>query len=187
MFYSIFKNILIVISFLLFLTTLSSSEISSKAWSKQCSEDKSACVIAIKKEIKLENKNDQTLATAYIQIGSSKQKKMNLINEDDQTYKLSEENKNIPVLFVKLPFNVDLTKKPAIVIDGKKLGDLHFTHCNQVDGCVTNVAVNDNVIELFKKGKTMSVVAGIYGNANNMRIRFPLKNFTKSYEKLIEE
>mgnify|MGYP001265138140 CR=1 FL=1 len=149
MFYSIFKNILIVISFLLFLTTLSSSEISSKAWSKQCSEDKSACVIAIINEIKLENKNEQTLATAYIQIGSSKQKKMNLINEEDQTYKLSEENKNIPVLFVKLPLNADLTRKPAIVIDKKKLGDLNFTHCNQNDGCVTNVAISNHVIDLF--------------------------------------
>ena len=73
----------------------------------------------------------QTLATAIIQIGSSKQKKMNLVNEDDQTYKLSEENKNVPVLFVKLPLNADLRKKPVVIIDDKKLGDLNFTHCNQ--------------------------------------------------------
>lgn len=182
----IFKNIFFVSSFLLYLTTYSISEISSKEWNTRCSEDKKTCIAVIKSEIKNKGKL-QTIATAYIQIGSTKQKKMDLINENDQTYKLSEQNKSVQILFVKLPLNVDLTRKPAIVIDGKKLGDINFTHCNKLDGCVTNVAVNDNVIELFKKGKTMSVVTGIYGSAKNMKIEFPLKNFTKSYEKLIKE
>ena len=112
---------------------------------------------------------------------------MNLINEDDQTYKLSEENKNIPILIVKLPLNVDLRKKPAVVIDDKKLGDLNFTHCNQIDGCVTNVAITEELIELFKKGKTMNIVMGVYGTPENMQLAFPLKNFTKSYAKMTKK
>ena len=44
-----------------------------------------------------------------------------------------------------------------------------------------------NVIDLFKKGKTISVITGVYGNNKNMKIEFPLKNFTKSYSKLIKE
>jgi hypothetical protein len=42
--------------------------------------------------VKYKNKDKmQTLATAYFQIGSTSQKKMNLVDEEDQTYKLSEE------------------------------------------------------------------------------------------------
>jgi hypothetical protein len=40
MIYKIFKNIFFIISFFLYLTTYSLSEITSKAWSTQCSEDK---------------------------------------------------------------------------------------------------------------------------------------------------
>ena len=182
----IIKNVFYIISFLLYFTTYSLSEITSKAWSAQCSEDKKACIAVIINEIKNKDKM-QTLATAYFQIGLTSQKKMNLVNEEDQTYKLSEESKNIPVLFIKLPLNVDLSKKPAIAIDNKKLGNLNFSHCNQNDGCVTNLVVNNDVIDLFKKGKTMSVITGIYGNNKNIKIEFTLKNFTKSYTKLIKE
>ena len=184
---SIFKNAFFVISFLFLLTTLTLSEITTKKWSEQCSEDKTTCMIGIKNEITLKGKNQQTIATAFVVMGSSKQKKMNLINEDDQTYKLSEENKKIPILIVKLPLNVDLRKKPAVIIDDKKLGDLNFTHCNSIDGCVTNNAITDELIELFMKGKTMNVVMGIYGKPKNMQLAFPLKNFTKSYAKMTKK
>ena len=33
----------------------------------------------------------------------------------------------------------------------------------------------------------MTVVMGIYGSNQNMKIEFPLKNFTKSYAKLIKK
>jgi len=186
--HKIFKNFFLVSSFLFYLTTYSSSEINSKEWNNSCNEDKSTCIIAISNEIKSKDNNKmQTLATAYIQIGSSKQKKMDLINEKDQTYKLSEEKTNVPVLFVKLPFNVDLRKKPAFVIDDKKIGDLNFTHCNQNVGCVTNVIISNDVIDYFRNGKTMTVITGVYGSNQNMKIEFPLKNFTKSYKKLTKK
>ena len=186
MIYSILKNIFFVSSFLFYLTTYSLSEVNSQAWSAECTKDKSACLAIIISEIKNKDKM-QTIATAYIQIASSKQKKMALINETDQTYKLSEENKNVSVLFIKLPLNVDLRKKPIIIIDNKKLGDLNYTHCNSKDGCVTNVAVDNDVVDLFKKGKTMSIVVGLHNNTNNMVIKFPLKNFSKSYAQLIKK
>ena len=119
--------------------------------------------------IKNTDNKDQTLATAYFEMESSKQ------------------NKIVPVLYVKLPLSVDLRKKPAIIIDDKNLGSLDFTHCNAVDGCTTNVAIGDGVIDLFKKGKTITVVMGIYGSAKNINIQFPLKNFSKSYAQLIKK
>ena len=187
MIYKILKNIFITSSFLLYLTTFSLSEISSKKWSAECSEDEKTCLAVIISEVKNNDDAMQTIATAIVQIGSAKQKKTNLVDEDDQTYKLSEENKKISVLTVKLPLNADLRKKPAVVIDDKNLGSLNFTHCNSQDGCVSNVVVDDEVIDLFKKGKTMTVLIGIYRSSKNMKIEFPLKNFTKSYAKLIKE
>ena len=187
MIYTIFKNIYFIISFLFYLTTYSLSEINSKAWSTECSKDKTACLSMIKSELKNKDNKMQTIATAYIQIGSTKQKKMDLINKNDQTYKLSEEEKNVPVLFVKLPLNSDLRKKPVIMIDNKKIINLNFSHCNQIEGCVTNSAMNNGVIDLFKKGKTMAVIMGIYGGGKNIKIEFPLKNFSKSYTQLIKK
>ena len=184
------KNILFVISFLLYLTAYSLSEINSKEWTTECvdikNENKASCLSIIISQIK-NNDKMQTIATAYIQIGSTKQKKMNLINKDDQTYKLSEENKIVPILFVKLPLNVNLKKKPAIVIDDKKLADLTFSFCNQTDGCVSNILLNDGTVDFFKKGKIMSVVVGTYGNNENLKIDFPLKNFSKSYTQLLKK
>ena len=189
MIYKICRNIILVSSFLSYLTTYSLSEVNSKAWSTECTQDKSTCIIIIKSEMQTDNSDKmQRIATAYIQMGSTKQKKMDLIDKKDQTYKLSEEEKSIPVLFVKLPLNVDLGKKPAVVIGNKKIGNLKFTHCNQRDGCVTRVAIgNDNIIDLFRKGKTMTIFTGVYNSANNMKIEFPLKNFTKSYKKLTKK
>jgi invasion protein IalB len=182
-----FKKInLTLLLLFLFGTTSSYSEINSKSWSEQCNEDKSTCLIAIKNEIKLKDKDEQqTLATAYIQIGSTKERKMNLVDKEDQTYKLSEEDKNIPLLFVNLPLNADLRKKPLVQVDGKNLGNLNYLHCNNSLGCKTSVVINNEVIDLLKKGKNMTIFIGIFGSNQNLKIEFPLKGFSKAYNKLI--
>src|SRR6056300_432149 len=116
-----YHQILKLFYFLLLIIFCSNSfaEINSKTWSEQCNEDKSGCIIAIKNEIKLKDNNkEQTLATVYIQMGSTKERKMNLVDKEDQTYKLSEENKNIPLLFINLPLNADLRKRPLVQVDG---------------------------------------------------------------------
>ena len=183
-----YQKILKLFYFLLLIIFCSNSfaEINSKTWSEQCNEDKSACIIAIKNEIKLKDNNkEQTLATAYIQIGSTKERKMNLVDKEDQTYKLSEENKNIPLLFVNLPLNADLRKKPLIQIDEKDLGNLDFLHCNNSIGCKTSAVINDEVINLLKKGKNITIIMGVFGSNQNLKIDFPLKGFSKAYDDLI--
>ena len=74
-----------------------------------------------------------------------------------------------------------------VLIDGKNLGNLSYTHCNSSDGCKTNVRISDQVINLFKQGKTMTVLMGIYGSAKVVRVEFPLKNFSESYKKLTKK
>jgi len=187
MIYRTFIKILFVVYFLLYLTSYSFSEISSKAWSKMCDEN-NTCFIAIKKVF--ENKESgkiQNIASAIIQIGSSKQKKMDLVNADDQTYKLSEQDKDVPILFINLPLGTDLRKKPLLVIDDKKIANLDYTHCNNFDGCKTNLLINNDVINLMKKGETMTVIMGIYRSNKNMNIQFPLKSFSKSYAALTKK
>jgi invasion protein IalB len=181
----IIKKLNFLFLFLFLFNTHSFSEINSKSWSEQCNEDKSTCLIAIKNEIQLKDKKQQTLATAYIQIGSTKERKMNLVDKEDQTYKLSEEDKNIPLLFVNLPLNADLRKKPLVQVDGKNLGNLNYLHCNNSLGCKTSVVINNEVIDLLKKGKNMTIFIGIFGSNQNLKIEFPLKGFSKAYNKLV--
>ena len=181
----IIKKLNFLFLFLFLFNTHSFSEINSSSWSKQCNEDKSSCLIAIKNEVKLKDKKQQTLATAYIQIGSTKERKMNLVDKEDQTYKLSEEDKNIPLLFVNLPLNADLRKKPLVQVDGKNLGNLNYLYCNNSLGCKTSVVINNEVIDLLKKGENMTIFIGIFGSNQNLKIEFPLKGFSKAYNKLI--
>ena len=152
---NITKNLsfLLLLLFLFLFNTNSYSEINSKSWSEQCNEEKNVCIIAIKNEIKLKDKKEQTLATAYVQLASKKERKMNLVDKEDQTYKLSEKDKSIPLLLVNLPLNTDLRKKPLLQVDGKNLGNLNYLYCNNNLGCKTSVVLNNDIIDLFKKGK----------------------------------
>ena len=178
-------SFLLLLLFLFLFNTNSYSEINSKSWSEQCNEDKSSCIIAIKYEVKLKDKKEQTLATAYIQIASTKERKMNLVDKEDQTYKLSEEDKSIPLLLVNLPLNTDLRKKPLLQVDGKKLGNLNYLFCDNNQGCKTSVVINNDVIDLLKKGKNLTVIIGVFGTNKNLKIEFPLKGFSKAYSKLV--
>ena len=172
--------------FLLLFSTNSYSEITSKSWSEQCTnEEKNVCIIAIKNEIKLKDKKEQTLATAYIQLASKKERKMNLVDKEDQTYKLSEEDKSVPLLLVNLPLNTDLRKKPLLQVDGKNLGNLNYLYCNNSLGCKARLVINNKVIDLLKKGKKLTVFLGVYNSTQNLKIEFPLKGFSKAYSKLV--
>ena len=182
---NITKKLSSLFLFLFLFNTNSFSEINSNSWSEQCNEDKSSCSIAIKYEVKLKDKSDQTLASAFVRIASTKEKKMNLVDKEDQTYKLSEEDKSIPLLLVNLPLNTDLRKKPLLQVDGKNLGSLNYLYCNDTMGCKTSVVINNDVIDLLKKGKNLTVIIGVFGTNKNLKIEFPLKGFSKAYSKLV--
>ena len=182
---NITKKLSFLFLFVILFNTNSFSEINSNSWSEQCNEDKSSCLIAIKYEVKLKDKKEQTVATAFIQLASTKERKMNLIDKEDQTYKLSEEDKSIPLLIINLPLNTDLRKKPLLQVDGKNLGNLNYLHCNSNLGCKTSAVINNDVIDLLKKGKNLTVFIGVFGNNQNLKIEFPLKGFSKAYSKLV--
>ena len=111
---------------------------------------------------------------------------MNLVDGDEKTYKLDEKNIYVPVLNVTFPLNVDLTKKPLLQIDKKNILNLSYTHCNSRIGCSTKIAINDNVIELLKSGKEITLIMGIHLSKENMVVKLPLKGFTKSYNSLLQ-
>ena len=182
---NITKKLSFLFLFVILFNTNSFSEINSNSWSEQCNEDKSSCLIAIKYEVKLKDKKEQTVATAFIQLASTKERKMNLIDKEDQTYKLSEEDKSIPLLVINLPLNTDLRKKPLLQVDGKKLGNLNYLFCDNNQGCKTSVVINNDVIDLLKKGKNKTIFIAVFGSNQNLKIEFPLKGFSKAYSKLV--
>ena len=183
-----FLNKLIILTILLLAPITSSAEIGTKKWTKECAKDnKKSCFIGIHGEVAVpDSDKKQTLATAIIQLGSTTERKMDLVDGEEKTYKLKEENKLVPVLTVKLPLNVDLKKKPLIQIDKKNVLNIPFSHCNPDDGCVTRLTINDEVIKLFKSGKELTLVMGVYGAKNNMSVNLPLKGFSKAYDSLLK-
>ena len=181
-----------IIKILFFILLISNSlilntayaEINSEKWSLSCADidNKEGCIIGI--HIELENK--KILSTAYIQLGSTTENKMVLVNEDEQTYKLDKTKTNIPVLFVNLPLNVDLRRKPLVVVDDakEKIGDLSYMHCNNNLGCKAMIVFNEKSIELLQKGKVLKVYSSIFGNKKPLLLDFSLKGFSKAYKNL---
>lgn len=180
-------KILTVIT-LLFLTTNTYSNDNTQSWEKKCSSsDNKNCFILIKYKVKMPDQDKkQTFATAYIKIGSKKEKKMNLVNKENQTYQLGEENRPISILFINLPLNTDLRKSPLITSDKNSLGKSKFVNCNTSEGCKTMAVVNEEIIEVFKKGKSLSVTFAVFGSNENITVQFPLKGFTKAYDELVK-
>jgi invasion protein IalB len=183
-----FLNKLIILTVLLLAPITSSAEVGDKKWTKECTNDnKKSCVIAINGQVAIPGSDKkQTLATAIIQLGTTTERKMDLVDGEEKTYKLKEENKLVPVLTVRLPLNVDLKKQPLIQIDKKNVLNIPFTHCNQNEGCVTQISINDEVIKLFKSGKELTLVMGVYRSKNNVTINLPLKGFSKAYDSLLK-
>ena len=171
---------------LLFSTSAVSKEIFPDKWTHGC-DAKGACYIGIINEIPTPNaeKKKQTLATMSIQLASKTDRQMNLVDGEKKTYKLEESRKNVPLMFVNLPLNTDLKKRPLVTIDKKNAGYLTYTKCNNEEGCVTNSLLNDNIIKQLRDGAEISVTFGLT-SGKNMTIKFPLKQFSKSYKKLIK-
>ena len=181
-------NKLIILTVLLLAPITSSAEIGNKKWTKECNKDnKKFCAIAINSQVPIpDSDKKQTLATAIIQLGSTTERKMDLVDGEEKTYKLKEENKLVPVLTVRFPLNVDLKKQPLIQIDKKNVLNIPFTHCNAQLGCNTSMTINDEVVNLFKSGKELTLIMAPYGGKDNMTINLPLKGFSKSYNSLLK-
>ena len=183
-----FLNKLIILTIILLAPISSSSEIGDKKWTKECDKDnKKSCLIAINNQIPIpDSDKKRTLVTAFISLGSTTERKMDLVDGEEKTYKLKEENKLVPVLTIKLPLNVDLKKQPLIQIDKKKVLNIPFSHCNANEGCVSQISINDEIIKLFKSGKELTLAIGVYRATDNMIINLPLKGFSKAYDSLLK-
>ena len=105
-----FLNKLIILTVLLLAPITSSAEVGDKKWTKECAADnKKSCAIAINSQMDIpDSDKKQTLATAIIQLGTTTERKMDLVDGEEKTYKLKEKNKLVPILTVRFPLNVDL-------------------------------------------------------------------------------
>ena len=109
---------------------------------------------------------------------------MDLVDKTNQTYKLNENEINLPIFFINLPLNTDLRKKPLMQVDGKNIFNLDYLSCNATEGCKALTVMNEQSVELFKKGKELTVIFGVPGQSNNVKVDFTLKGFSNAYENL---
>jgi invasion protein IalB len=183
-----FLNKLILLTVLLLAPITSSAEINDKKWTKECDKNnKKNCFVAIIHQVSIpDSDKKQTLITAYIQIATTMERKMNLVDGEEKTYKLKEENKLVPILVIKFPLNVDLQKAPLVKIDKKNVLNNPYTHCNTNDGCVTTTGIKNEMIKRLKEGKELTLISAVYGSEQNLIINLPLKGFSKAYDSLLK-
>ena len=87
-----FLNKIILLTYLLMAPFTSSAAIGNKQWTKECDKDnKKNCIIAVNHQVSVQDSDKKrTLATAYIQLGSTTERKMDLVDGEEKTYKLKE-------------------------------------------------------------------------------------------------
>jgi invasion protein IalB len=175
------KYALYIYLFLLCFMTSAYSQINTTSWIKNCVKDannKENCSIAIKNEVEDKDKKKITLSTVFVLRGEEN------VNSKDKDGKTITTKKPAVVFVANLPLNVDLTIKPQMQIDGKKVIDLTLTNCNQNDGCKAIGSLSNDSIEKMKKGKILSVITRSFGSAQNIKIDFPLKDFDSEFKKI---
>ena len=181
-----FLSKLIILTVLLLAPITSSAEVGDKKWAKECNKDnKKICVIAVNSQMVITNGDKKkVIATALIQLGTTTESKMDLIDGEEETYKLKKKKKIVSVLFLRLPLNVDLKKQPLIQVDKKNVLNIPYSNCNAKEGCVASTVINDEIVKLFKSGKELTVVMAAHASKNNISMNLPLKNFSKAYDRL---
>ena len=81
-----FLNKIIILTFLLLTPITSSAEIGDKKWTKNCDKKNKVCVIAINHQTSVPNSDKKkVLATAMIQLGSTTERKMALVDGEETT------------------------------------------------------------------------------------------------------
>ena len=166
---------------LLCFMTSAFSQINTVSWIKNCVKDannKENCSIAIKYEVEDKDKKKLTLSTIFVLKGEEN------VSSKDKDGKNITTKKPAVIFVANLPLNVDLTLKPQLQIDGKKVLDLMFTNCNENDGCKTMGILSNDIFEKMRKGKTLSVITRSFGGAQNIKIDFPLKDFDSEFKKI---
>ena len=168
---NVILTLVLTLSFMFYSANVSAAKPSPKKWTEQCGEDEKDCLAMIQKN----NDNKETVAVIYIRMGE---------------VTVAEKKQISPILFVNLPLNQDLSKKPKVVIDGdaeKSSLDITFTHCNAAEGCVASAILSDKGIELLKNGDEVGVLFQVMGQTDVLQMDFPLKGFTKAYTKILEK
>ena len=168
---NVILTLVLTLSFMFYSANVSAAKPSEKKWTEQCDEDKKNCIAMIQKN----NDNKETVAVVYIRMGEV----------------MVDKKKQIaPVLIVNLPLDQDLLKKPKVIIDGDTENaslDVTFSNCNSITGCAANAILNSKAIDIFKGGDNVSVLFQLFGQKDVLQIDFPLKGFTKAYEKILEK
>ena len=152
---------------LLLVTSVSSEELNTEKWVKRCIEDTKTCIIAIKYDVNVDGSDKkETYSTLFIRMGVNSKKEI------------------VPVLFARLPLNTDLKKSPSARVGEVVFLNLAYSSCTVNQGCTTQNTINEKAINLLKAGKEIIIIFADLSINQNIRIKFPLKGFTKAYNSL---
>ena len=180
------KSIIVLILSSFFLgPVVSFAEINNKQWSVRCDSQKN-CFMGINATLDNQDKKKIIISNIFIEVGTIEKNSMQLINKESQTYKMVKVKESTPFLFANLPMGIDLSTKPFISIDGKDIVQLNHLNCNKKRGCQSNTKLNTIILNSLKSGKLLTVTANTSNKTKNLAVEVPLKNFTKSYNKLIK-
>ena len=161
------------------------AEINEKSWSKQCADnDKTACLIGIKQNVKLDAYKEKQDVNAYLQIGKNTTQQNKVIDEKEKIVKIVDVVTDVPVLFFNLPFDSDLRRKPLVRADKTNIANVEFMHCNKSVGCKTMIVINEEAVNIMKEANELGITFAVFGTNQQVEIVFPLKGFKKAYDKL---
>ena len=161
------------------------AEINEKSWAKSCAEnDKKACLIGIKQNVKLDAYKEKQDVNAYLQIGKNTTQENKVIDEKEKIIKVVDVVTDVPVLFFNLPMDADLRRKPLVRADKTNIANVEFMHCNKSVGCKTMIVINEEAVNIMKDANELGITFAVFGTNQQVEIVFPLKGFKKAYGKL---
>jgi invasion protein IalB len=166
------KRVLIFMGLAMTWALSSVAPASAEEWKAVCNKEKRCQLFSEVKDDK-----SKILARVYLQ---------SVVNTDAKSNS-DKQNKNSKgpnlVAFANLPLGIFIPAGVTVDVDKKHEFKAQLLECNTGQGCRAVFEVQPKLLDLMKKGKTMSVVILDAQNKRKISFHFSLADFEKSYQK----
>lgn len=165
------KRVFVFVSLVLLWAGSAAVAKTSEEWKTVCKEKHCQLFSEVKDD------KDKILARVYLQ---------NVVNADAKS-KSDKQNKkgngaNL-IAFANLPLGLFIPAGVTVDVDSKNEFKAQLLECNNGQGCRAAFEVKPKLLDLMKKGKTMSVVILDAQNKRKISFHFALADFEKAYQK----
>ena len=165
------KRVFVFLSLALIWSVSSAEAKSSEEWKTVCKEKHCQIFSEVKDD------KDKILARVYLQkvVNTGAKIKSDKQNKNSKGAKL--------VAFANLPLGLFIPSGVTVDVDKKHEFKAQLLECNTGQGCRAVFEVQPKLLDLMKKGKTMSVVILDAQNKRKISFHFSLAEFEKAYQK----